>query len=174
MKGISRPTLSDLLTSWVLARENANRLGARTLLDFLLDEEGFAIRDIAHVMHVGVHEVRRWRRGAFPSPPPPGAEDRLADFTAMVDVLIEHGSRLARPTGLFAAPILESTVVPDCPLTPMDWYCAGRMDLIFRLLLGEDGGDLMSEFDPEWGTRYATEWEVFKNADGEMAIRPKG
>lgn len=145
--------------------QNRARGGGQALLDELADE-GFAWVDIARLVGVSVPAVRKWRNGGTIS------GERLADLARVV-VLVEWLRDEHHVADV--ASWLEIPISPAAPIRRMDVVQSGARDLLIRSMVG-DGlapADMLDEFEPDWRTTYASDFEVFDDADGQRSIRSK-
>jgi hypothetical protein len=132
------------------------------LLDELADL-GFAWRDIARMVGVSVPALRRWRRGERPT-----GENRRAigQLLAFVQIIT---SEVFEPASWMEVPLSR-----DAPITAIDLYTAGQLDLIFDLATGNRPPDAALDIvRPGWRERYRSDWEVATAEDGQPFIRPK-
>lgn len=139
------------------------RLGVPELLA-LLESLGFSWRDIARCVGVTVPAVRKWRRGESASG---GNRLRLAEFVALCDLLGgEH--HVVDVAGWFEVPVL-----PGIPVTPLDLYESRRTDLVLDHAANHvaDPSRILDEFDPDWRSRYHSDYEVFLAEDGQPSLR---
>lgn len=126
---------------------------------------GFAWRDIARLVGVSVPAIQKWRRGEGASGE---SRARVASLLAACDLITEH-YLIQDIASWFEVPLIVGI-----PVTPIDLYSAGRFDLLFDYA-GQhcDPEQVLTEYDSGWRERYRTNFEVFRAADGDMAIRPK-
>lgn len=134
-----------------------------SLLDEL-SELGFSWRDIAHMVHVSVPAIRKWRQGGTVS----GDNRRnLAALLAACDLIMNH-FMVDEIASWFEMPLTWA------PVTPIDMYSAGRADLVFDFAAGQSDPEiLMSEFDPDWREHYRSDFDVVEASDGNFSIRVK-
>lgn len=152
---------SALLT----ARTERVKESATQLLEELADL-GFAWRHIARMVGVSVPAVQKWRRGEKMSPE---NQDKAATLLATCDLI---------RTSFFVDDVaswFEIRILPSAPVTPMDLYAAGRIDLLLDWVSQHetDPERVLSLFQPSWRESYRSDFEVFEAADGELALRPK-
>jgi transcriptional regulator with XRE-family HTH domain len=130
-----------------------------------LSELGFAWRQIAKMIGVSVPAVQKWRRGERMT-----AEnfERLAMLLSVCDLLPEF--HIADPASWF-----EVRILPDVPIRPMDLFAAGHDEQLLDWASGhiQEPERILDMAQPDWRDRYATEFEVFKADDGELALRLK-
>lgn len=136
----------------------------------LLDElagAGLAWVDIAALAGVSVPAVRKWRQGGAAS------GTNLLEVARAVVLLEWLGNEKLISD---VATWLEVPLDPAAPVARIDLLKAGRRDLVIRSLVADEGRptDLLDEFDPDWRTRYASDFEVFTAEDGQRSIRSKG
>lgn len=149
---------------WQTRTRDCARSSVATLLE-QIGSLGFAWRDVARLIGVSVPAIQKWRRGEGTS-----GENRarVASLVAACDLIAEH--YLVEDLGTW----FEVPLVVGVPLTPLDLYAAERLDLVFDHASGHtDPEEILTAFEPEWRERYRTTFEVFRAADGELAIRPK-
>lgn len=145
----------------VLTGEGLTRLLTR------LADAGLAWVDIAALVGVSVPAVRKWRHGGSAS----GEKLlELGRLVALIDWLAEE-QVIADVAGWLEVPLSV-----DAPVSRLDLLKTGRRDLVVRSRVGEETRptDLLDEFDPDWRTRYASDFEVFTAEDGQRSIRSKG
>ena len=142
--------------------EDEVRVSTRELLVHLGDE-GFAWRDVAAVVRASVAEVQAWRRGTVPSR---AYHNRLADLLGTVTYL--------RKASVFE-PVawLETPLLVDVPIRPLDFLLEGRMDLVLAAAADISPEVLFDDLDPEWRENTRSDYEVFVAADGVPSIRKK-
>ncbi len=143
------------------AREIAKRPAADLLND--LADCGFAWRDIARMLKVSVPAVRRWRQGEPPTGP------HLLD-TARLVALIDT----MRTDHLVSdvASWLEMPLNADVPVTGIDLAADGKYEEILDLAAEHVAPEeILDTWQPDWRTRYRSDFEVFEAPDGELGIR---
>lgn len=147
--------------------DKARQAAGRAPQDMLseLADRGFAWRDIAALVGVSVPALRRWRQGE-----PPTGEHRLgvARVLAFVEILeVDH---------IISAPAswMEMPLSPDAPVSGIDLAAAGRFEDLLDLAAGHaSAGEVLDRWQPDWRTRYRSDFEVFEASDGEPGIRPR-
>ncbi len=157
--------LDALFQEWQQRTNQRARTAPLRLLDELA-ELGFAWRDIARMLDVSVPAVQKWRRSGGVTGP---NRRRIASLVALCELITEryHVQEIAS--------WFETPLSAEVPLTPIDLYVEGRLDVLLDHASGHsDPEQLLSSYDPAWRERFRSEFEVFKAADGELAIRPKG
>ena len=135
----------------------------QSLLDDISDL-GFSWNDVARLSGVSVPAVRKWRRGGQAS-----GDNRmkLAALLAACDILGRH-FMVEEVASWFETPM------PETPITPMDLYCANRVDLVFELASANmESREILDEFDPNWRKRYDSPFEVVEGEDGTSSIQLK-
>lgn len=147
---------------------NAQSLAALSTPDLLalIADRGFAWRDIAAVVGVSVPAIRKWRSGGSAT----GENSlRLASFLAFLNYLEAEGG--VRDVAAW----LEVPLVATVPVNRLDLLVAGRQDLVLSPLFGvaPSPSFVLDQFDPEWRSRYQSDFEVFLAEDGQRSIRPK-
>jgi len=128
-----------------------------------LAEAGFAWRDIARLVGVSVPAVQKWRKGDRLSG---DNRHKLAGLLAACDFIASH---------FYVddlASWFEMRIIDDAPITPIDLWISGQPVLFFeyatRHLTPEE---TMNKFDPEWRQRYASDFETFRDSDGNLGLR---
>lgn len=142
------------------ARENV-----ATMLSSIADL-GFAWRDIARLVGVSVPALQKWRKGEKAS-----GDNRLklAGILAACEIISSH-YMVADIASWFEVPLSLTA-----PVTPIDLYANGNIDLVFEFASGHsDPEALLSQFDPEWREHFRSDFEVFDAGDGHRSIRAKG
>ncbi|RPF23419.1 hypothetical protein EDD34_4106 [Myceligenerans xiligouense] len=141
---------------------------SRDLLNDLSDA-GFAWRSIAHLTGVSVPAVRKWRSGAGVSP---ANHASLAKVVALTEMLETHA-------GVFdAASWLEYRIKDGVSVTPFDMLLGGRYDLVMlhatnTYVMSPEA--ILDEFRGDWRSSCVDNaFETYVDAEGVMAIRPKG
>jgi transcriptional regulator with XRE-family HTH domain len=139
----------------------------RDMVNDLSEIHGLNQLSTARAIGVTPTAVRKWRRG---EPARPEFRDRLAQLTALLDLLRNEGQE--EPAGW-----LEVPVSSESTLTPLDLFAARRPDL--AILLGsaaEDPQTVLSSFDPAWRRNYPPDedYDVVVAADGNRAVVPRG
>ncbi|RYQ26500.1 hypothetical protein PG2029B_1097 [Bifidobacterium pseudolongum subsp. globosum] len=140
-----------------------SKQGVQSLLDDISDL-GFSWNDVARLSGVSVPAVRKWRRGGQAS-----GDNRmkLAALLAACDILGRH-FMVEEVASWFETPM------PETPITPMDLYCANRVDLVFELASANmESREILDEFDPNWRKRYDSPFEVVEGEDGTSSIQLK-
>ena len=67
---------------------------------------------------------------------------------------------------------MEARLVGAAPLTPIELYEAGHMEVVYKLVTGKITPEVaLDEGDPEWREWYRSDWEVATADDGERHIR---
>lgn len=125
---------------------------------------GFARRDVARLMRITVAATRT------PKTPEDAEDIGLAAIVrrATLDAIADS----CRIDDIAAW--CETRIHPDAPVTPLDLYCEQRLDLF--LLHAQQRAtpeDILDRYDPGWRDRFASDWEVFTAADGDLAIRQR-
>jgi transcriptional regulator with XRE-family HTH domain len=128
-----------------------------------LAEEGFAWRDIARLIGVSVPAVQKWRKGERLS----GDNRRkLAGLLAARDFIASH---------FYVDDIaswFETRIIDGAPVTPIDLWTTGRQLLFFEYVTRHlTSEETMSQFDPEWRERYRSDFETFRDSDGNLGLR---
>lgn len=128
-----------------------------------LAESGFAWRDIARLVGVSVPAVRRWRQGEQSTGQNLLAASRLLAFVQILeaDHLISN-----------AASWLEMPLTSAAPVNGLDLVADGLYhDLLDVAANQKSSEEVLDAWQPDWRARYASDFEVFTAADGEMGIR---
>jgi DNA-binding transcriptional regulator YiaG len=136
------------------------------LIDALADHYGMSWSHIAELVGVSAQAVRKWRKGEQATG---GNRRSVARLAALMDLLTEM--HIADPSQW-----LEVPLVPGYPITGLQLYRAGRVDLLLewadkRIDKPEYVLDL---FEPEWRDKYGSDYETFQAADGNLSIRRRG
>lgn len=130
-----------------------------------LSDMGFAWRDIARMLGVSVPALRRWRQGDRPS----------ADNLRQIAQLLAF-AQIIRDDHLVFEPAqwMEVPLVHDAPVTPMDLYRQGLLEIIYDLAADKIAPDsVLDRAIPDWRQRYRSDWEVATDESGERFIRVK-
>ena len=156
---------STQMTEW-RARTAARGREAPTELLGVLDDLGFAWRDVAQMLGVSVPAVQKWRRGEKLT-----GENRrkLAGLVAACDQVADD-YMVSEPASWFEMPIVDGA-----PVTPAMLYAEEQVDLVFDYASGHtDPESILSEFQPDWRENYRSRFESFVAADGNRSLRVKG
>lgn len=155
---------NDILNrEWRQDTIRRSKQGVQSLLEDI-SELGFSWNDVARLSGVSVPAVRKWRRGGQAS-----GDNRmkLAALLAACDILGRH-FMVEEIASWFETPM------PESPVTPMDLYCADRVDLVFELASANmESREILDEFDPDWRKRYDSPFEVVDGEDGIASIQRK-
>jgi len=128
-----------------------------------LAEEGFAWRDIARLIGVSVPAIQKWRKGDRLSG---GNRHKLASLLAARDFIASH-YYVDDITSWF-----EMRIIDDAPVTPIDLWTTGQQLLFFEYVTRHlTPEETMNKFDPEWRERYQTDFETFRDKDGNLGLR---
>jgi len=128
--------------------------------------EGFAWRDIARLIGVSVPAVRRWRQGESLT-----GEHRLAIGRLIALVEILRADHLIKEVASW----LEIPLNAQVPLTGIDLAAEGRYEDVLELAANHVSSDeVLDRWQPDWRTRYLSEFEVFEAPDGDLGIRRSG
>lgn len=147
--------------------ERTARLAKKDPAELLNDLSGmgFAWRDIARMVGVTVPAVRRWRNGEIPS----GENRRQIAQLLAFSQIIRDDHFVFEP-----ASWMEIRIVGAAPLTPIDLYEAGNLNVVYKLAADKITPEAaLDEIDPQWRERYRSDWEVATADDGERYIRLK-
>lgn len=129
-----------------------------------LSDLGYAWRDIARMVGVSVPALRRWRGGELPSGDNRRAIAELLAFTQ----IISEDHLVFEPASWMEVPVTGSA-----PVTKIDLYAAGQLDVIFDLASSHCTPEqALDTAEPNWRERYRSDWEVAVGDDGERYIRP--
>lgn len=141
--------------------------GGQVLLNELA-EFGFAWRDIARMIGVSVPAIQKWRRGEGLT----GDNARkLARLVAGCEIIQKFNPVITDVAMWFEVPIVD-----DAPVTPIDLWATGNLQLAFEharvdLSSGVDPHVTMDSFDSNWREAYRSDFETFRAEDGELSIR---
>jgi transcriptional regulator with XRE-family HTH domain len=128
-----------------------------------LAEEGFAWRDIARLVGVSVPAVQKWRKGDRLSG---DNRHKLASLLAARDFIASH---------YYVDDIaswFEMRIIDGAPVTPIDLWTTGQQILFFEYVTRHlTPEETMNEFDPEWRERYRSDFETFRDSDGNLGLR---
>jgi transcriptional regulator with XRE-family HTH domain len=149
---------------WALRTAQRGKAAPAELLREL-GELGFAWRDIAGLLGVSVQALQKWRRGENVT----GLRRReIASLLAACDLITEHNG-IEEVASWFEMPLSDLA-----PIAPFDLWLAGRHELLFDAASQQvSEEEILTDFDPEWRERYESGFEVFRAADGKLALRPK-
>jgi hypothetical protein len=155
----------ELRAALLAARTERVKEGAAQLIEELADL-GFAWRHIARMVGVSVPAVQKWRRGEKMSP---DNQDRVATLLATCDLI--RASFFVNDVAAW----FEIRILPTVPVRPMDLYAAGQVDLLLDWVSQheKDPERVLTNYDPAWRERYASDFEVFEADDGQLALRPR-
>lgn len=136
------------------------------LLDRLA-ARGFSWAGLARQVGVSIPALRKWRKGL--STALPEHRQSLAQFEAACELLEEL--MVDDVASWFEMPLQQGV-----PITCADIYRAGRVELVFDYATHRiaDPRKVLREFEGNWRTKHADEFEVFEAPDGELAIRMTG
>lgn len=154
-----------LFVAWEKRTTHRGKEAPANLLEALGDL-GFAWRDIARMLHVSVPAVQKWRRAGGTT-----GENRrrIAALLALCDEIADR-YHIQEIASWFEMPV-ASTV----PVTPIDLYSAGKIDLVFDHAGGQiDSEQILTAYDPQWRESFRSDFEVYLETDGQMSIRSKG
>lgn len=130
-----------------------------------LSDLGYAWRDIARMVGVSVPALRRWRSGELPTGDNRRAIAQLLAFTQIID---EDHLIIFEPASWMEVPVSVSA-----PVTKIDLYAAGQLDVIFELASENCTPEqALDVAEPGWREKYRSDWEVAVAEDGERYIRP--
>jgi hypothetical protein len=139
------------------------REGMQPLLDTLADDSGMSWNDVARLVGVSPQSVRKWRKGEQAT-----WENRVAvaQVAAFLDVLSQLG--IGDP-----AQWLEVPIVGNYPITGMDLYAAGKINLLLEWADRriDSPERVLDQFDSGWREKYRTSYETFEAGDGNLSIR---
>jgi len=148
-------------TEW---RMRSARLAKANAVDQLngLATEGFAWRDLARLIGVSVPSIQKWRKGEGLSG---DNRKRLADLAAACELLLTH-YYVEDVAGWFETPLISGV-----PITPIDLWAAGRVDLVFEAASHDDPETLVGKHDPDWRSTYSSPFTVVLAEDGQRSIQ---
>lgn len=138
------------------------RREAKTLLRELGTERGMSWTAIARLTGVSASAVRKWRGDGSPSGDKRLALARLCAFLDLLeDFPIED-----------AAGWMEMRLLDGYTVTPMELYEASREDLLLEFAGGRCSTNrMLDEFDPDWRSRYSSDYDIVDAGDGNRSIR---
>ena len=151
------------LHEWEVLTQQRIAQGPGDLINELGDI-GFAWRDIARLVGVSVPAIQKWRRGERMT-----GENRrrVARLIAACDFILSHYYVNEDVASWFETPVHDGA-----PLTPIDLWSKGQSAIFFdyatRHITPEEA---LNQFDPEWRERYRSDFETFRDADGNVGIR---
>lgn len=154
-----------MLVSWQQRTNERGKQAPSALLEEIADL-GFAWRDVARMIGVSVPAVQKWRRAGGVT-----GENRrrLASLLALCDEITERYG-IQEIASWFEMPI--SSVAP---VTPIDLYAESKSMLILDHAWNHcDTEDILNQYDPDWRERFRSDFEVYRDDDGEMSLRPRG
>jgi hypothetical protein len=153
-----------LFQSWQYRTNERGKLAPKALLEEIADL-GFAWRDVARMIGVSVPALQKWRRAGGVT-----GENRrkLASLLALCDEITER-YHVQEVASWFEMPLTASA-----PVTPIDLYAEDQPDLVLEYASGHgDSEEILTAYDPDWRERFRSDFEVYRDTDGEMSIRPK-
>lgn len=151
-------------TEWRMATARRAKASVSSMLDELADL-GFAWRDVARMVGVTVPALQKWRRGGATTG---DNRSKVAGVLAACDVIVLH-YMVQDVASWFEVPLSTSA-----PVTSIDLYASGNIDLVFDYAYGQtDPEELLTRFDPVWRDRYRSDFEVYEASDGYRSIRAK-
>lgn len=156
--------VNALVSEWRIRTQTRANSGVQDLLD-LVSESGLAWRDLARMLGVSVPAIQKWRKGEKAS-----GENRLklAGLIAAMD-LIAAQLQIKDIESWFEMPLVDGV-----PVTPIDLW-AQQSFLVLEFASGHlDPEAALDRFDPSWRETYDSNFETFRNGDGDMSIRMKG
>lgn len=149
---------------WRMATARRAKASVTSMLDELADL-GFAWRDVARMVGVTVPALQKWRKGGAASG---DNRSKVASVLAACDIITLH-YMVQDIASWFEIPLS-----PAAPLTSIDLFSHGSIDLVFDYAYGQtDPEELLTRFDPTWRERYHSDFEVFEASDGHRSIRAK-
>lgn len=156
---------SVLVSEWQRLTAQHARTAPLTLLQELADL-GFGWRDIARMLRVSVPAVQKWRRNGGVSGP---HRRSIASLLALCD-LVRERYMIQEIASWFEMPISG-----EAPVTPIDLYAEERISLLLDYASGQgsDPEQLLNAYDPAWRERFRSDFEVYRETDGNMSIRPR-
>lgn len=125
---------------------------------------GFAWRDLARLIGVSVPALQKWRKGERLSG---DNRKRLADLAAVCELLVTH-YYVEEVAAWFETPLISGV-----PVTPIDLWADGRVDLVFEAASHDDPETLVGKYDPDWRSTYSSPFVVVLAEDGQRSIQPR-
>lgn len=130
-----------------------------------LGDMGFAWRDVARLVGVSVPAVQKWRRGERITG---DNRRRLAGLVAACDFILSHFYVSSDDVASW----FETPIHDQAPVTPTDLWAGGQRVIFFeyatRHLTPEE---TLNGFDAEWRERYRSDFETFRDDDGQIGLR---
>lgn len=128
---------------------------------------GFAWKDVARVAGVSVPALRKWRLGERAAP---ANHLRLATFVATCEVIRERCVDIAD-----VASWLEVPLDVTAPITGLDVLADGFGDLLLEYAsdMAITPQSVLDRYEPDWRTKYASQFEVYVAEDGHNALRTR-
>lgn len=150
------------VNEWETRTRQRIDIGVAALLSELADL-GFAWRDIARLVGVSVPAIQKWRKGGSTTP---DNRRRLARLLAACDLIESHRS-VADIGQWFEVPL-----VTGAPITAIDLWADGQQVLVFEYALEHRSAEaILDQFEPDWRTKYDSDFETFVAGDGQLSIR---
>lgn len=151
-----------LMAEWGIRGAARGKAAPADLLEEIADM-GFAWRDVARMVGVSVPAIQKWRRGSGVTGP---NRAKIASLLAAADMITSRCG-VKEIASWFEMPL------PGSPVTPIDLYAEDQARLLFDYANGADPEEILNEYNPSWRKQYHSDFEIFENGDGELAIRPK-
>jgi len=149
---------------WETRADELMKLASTTVLDELSDL-GFSWRDVAKMMRVSVPAVQKWRRDGGMT-----AESRrnLAELDAGCELIQERG-QVEDVASWFEVPLHKGA-----PITPIDLWAAGEAKWVFKRAVENVSPEtILDEVHSGWRERYTSNFETFRDEDGQLSVRMK-
>jgi len=128
-----------------------------------LSDEGIAWRDVARLLGVSVPAVKKWRSGEGLTG---SNRARLSRLVAAFDMLTSH---------LWVEDIgswIETPLRDDVPVTPLDLWMSGPPKLFFDYGTRHATVDqTLDAHNPGWREQYQSDFETFRDVDGNLGLR---
>jgi transcriptional regulator with XRE-family HTH domain len=130
-----------------------------------LSTRGFSWVDLAKLIGVSIPALRKWRLG---EPATGENRRRLAELAATCD-LVETQYLVDDVAGWFEVPIASGASVK-----PADLYRDGRADLLLDWASHRlSPNEVLNRYNPRWRDQFASDFEIFEDAEGDLGLRPR-
>ena len=128
----------------------------------VLGDFGFSWRDVARLLGVTVPAVQKWRSGAKMT-----GENRRKLATLVSGIDVAASQYTVRNIGSW----FETPLADDVPVTPIDIWASGEYILALRYASGKlTAEETLDIFEPEWRTKWESEFEAVMADDGHISL----